>query len=84
MISEKFLKILVCPINQRSLVWATPQVLKKVNTKIRQKKCYTVQKKRVNSPLKTALYEPGSGLVYRVEDNIPILLKEEAIDGKEL
>ncbi len=84
MISKKLVNILACPVNHKALTLATSEIINKINSKITEKKCYTVTKIQVKSLLKAALYEPSSGLVYRIENDIPILLPEEAIDSQNL
>ncbi len=84
MILEKLLKILACPTTQKPLVLVSQELLEKINRKISQGKCYTVGEKKITMPIQAALYEPDSGLMYRIEDEIPVLLCEEAVDSKNL
>ena len=84
MISKELVNILACPATQKPLMLISQELLKKINHKILKNKCYTVGKKNITVPLQAALYEPDSGLVYRIEDEIPVLLCEEAVDSKNL
>ena len=79
MLSKKLLDILICPISHNPLLMATEEILAVVNRLIRQKNCYTTKGENVKSPIKYALYDSKSLNLYRIENNVPILLIDEAV-----
>ena len=82
MLSKELLKILACPVHRKPLKIAPKALLDETNKGIQKKKYYTLSNEIVNTPLTHALYEPESGLLYRIENDIPVLLPEEAIRYK--
>ena len=82
MLSKDLLSILVCPVNRKPLKIAPQSLIEKINREIQKKKCYTISNEIIKIPLTHALYEPESGLLYRIENGIPVLLPEEAIRYK--
>lgn len=78
-IDRKLLEILVCPVTKQPLS-ALPQArLDALNRLIAQGKLQTAQGEPVAEPLQQALITQNGTTVYRITDNIPVMLEEEGI-----
>ena len=84
MLSKKLLDILICPISHNPLKVTPKEIIASVNVLINKKKCYTVNRQNVKNTIKEAVYAPGTLHLYRVENGIPILLANEAINLKDI
>ena len=84
MLSKKLLDILVCPISHNPLKVATEEIIAFVNLLISKKKCYTISSQNVKITIEEALYDPKTLHLYKVENGIPVLLTNEAINLKDI
>ena len=79
MIDEELLKILRCPETKQPLQVMTEDALKQLNERIAAGEMTTAGGDAVEKPLEAGLVTEDGSRVYRIEDEIPILLIEEAI-----
>lgn len=78
-LSDEFLSMLRCPISRRPLVAASAEEISLLNRRIREKGLQNRAGEAVEEPLEEGLVEPVERWFYPVRDNIPSLLKDEAI-----
>ena len=78
-IDAEFLSILVCPRTKKPLREASASELQKVNDAIRAGSARTVAGVAAKEPLQEGLVPEGEPVIYPVQQGIPILLVQEAI-----
>ena len=79
-INQEFLELLRCPLTQQALVNCNKEVIEALNTSIdngtlKNKKGIIIQDR-----IKDALYSDSCNSVYLVNNQIPVLLVDEAIE----
>ena len=79
MIEERFLGILACPITKTSLHMAEPELIERLNVAIGEGRIVDRTNKKVESPIEAGLLCEGDQFLYRIEDDIPVMIPEEAI-----
>lgn len=79
MISPDLLKILCCPETKAKLDLASEQILSEFNIRIEKKELFTKEGKAVSEPLTGALVREDQKILYRIQNDIPILLIQEGI-----
>jgi uncharacterized protein YbaR (Trm112 family) len=79
MIDPGFLRLLVCPSTRESLREATAAELAALNAAIAQGAVQNRGGAKVTAALAGGLVAAGSGVLYPIQDGIPILLSGEAI-----
>ena len=84
MIEERFLEILVCPVTKTSLHPAPQELVEKLNRAIGEGRIVDRTNKKVESPVEGGLLCEGDHIFYRIEDEIPVMLPEEAISLDQL
>lgn len=84
MIRERFLEILVCPVTKTSLRNATPELVEQLNVAIGKGRIVDRTNKKVESAVEAGLICEGDQFFYRIEDDIPVMLPEEAIALEQL
>ena len=75
----EFLQILRCPVTQCALRRVEPAELTQLNESIAAGEVRTEGGAPATSPLEDALVTTAGNRYYRVEDGIPVLLREEAV-----
>lgn len=80
----KLLDILCCPVSHTPLRLLKRDELARLNQAIRDGRIDTVTGEPVTSPLSNALITTDGKIIYRVEDDIPVLLGEEGIGTLQL
>ncbi len=83
MIDEELLAILRCPETMSTLKLMSDEQLQQLNERISRGGVSTLGGDPVRTPLQAGLVTEDGGRVYRIEDEIPIMLIEEAILLKE-
>jgi len=79
MISAELLKILCCPETKQGLTLATASELETLNRRLEKKELLSVEGKIVSEPLRAGLLREDGKVVYRIQNDIPILLIQEGI-----
>jgi len=79
MISPDLLKILCCPETKAPLDLANGIELTEINRRIEKKELFTKEGKVVSEPLSGALVRADRKILYRIQNDIPILLIQEGI-----
>lgn len=78
-IDRRLLDILCCPVSRRPLKPLRREQLAWVNQRIAAGEALTVDGRRVDAPMSDGLVTDDGQVIYRVEDDIPVLLPEEGI-----
>ena len=78
-IQPDLLSILICPKTKKPLRMATAAELQRVNAAITDKTAKNAGGAEVKDKLEEGLVPEGESLVYPVQQGIPILLIQEAI-----
>ena len=76
------LNIICCPITREKLSTATPKQLALINAEITNNTLTKLDGSIVENPQSKALINATKTLLYPIEEDIPILLENEAIELK--
>ena len=79
-VSEDLLSILVCPESKQPVALAGEDVLAKVNAQVEAGSLRNRGGDAVTKPVTEALVREDGKLLYIVDDGIPVMLIEEAIE----
>jgi uncharacterized protein YbaR (Trm112 family) len=80
MISDSFLKLLVCPETQTPLAMAPPELLARLQRLQQTGALYNRANRQIEQPLEGALVRQDGNVAYPIIDNIPLLLIDEGIE----
>lgn len=83
-VDSKLLDLLCCPATGAALHPLNKQQLASLNARIGEGKVKTWGGNTVEKPLQAGLITDNNERIYRVEDDIPIMLIDEAIPGEAL
>jgi uncharacterized protein len=83
-IDPRLLEILCCPLTRQPLQMMDAQRLGKLNAAIEAGGVKQADGESVKSPWKEALITANGSRAYRVDDGIPVLLAEEAVEFDKL
>ena len=78
-VDRKLLEILRCPVTKQQVFLLTEQQLTAINQAIASSNVVHVNGSIVNSPLEEGLVTENKNRVYRIEQNIPVILEDESI-----
>ena len=78
-IDRKLLEILRCPITKQQVFPLSDVQLATINTEIASGHVLQVDGSAVTKPIKEGLITENRNRVYRVEQDIPIMLEDESI-----
>ena len=78
-ISDELLNILCCPKNKTDLKRLTEQQIRKLNDLIAEKKISYADGEIITEPLSEGLITIDAKTVYRIDEDIPIMLIEKGI-----
>ena len=78
-INRKLLEILVCPITKLPVFILKEQKLQKLNKLISERALQTMDGESISEPLQEALITSNRNIIYRIENNIPIMLESQSI-----
>jgi uncharacterized protein YbaR (Trm112 family) len=81
---KHLLDILCCPVSKTPLRVLQREELQRLNQAIEAGTVDTVAGVRVAAPLTTGLVTTDGKVIYRIEDDIPVLLPEEGIGTVQL
>ncbi len=78
-VEQELLEILICPETKQSLALAPPELLQKLNERIRTGALRNRGGEAIEKPLEEALLREDGRVLYPVDDGIPVMLIEESI-----
>jgi uncharacterized protein len=81
---KRLLDILCCPVSKAPVALLSRGQLDALNTSIRQGSVQTVAGAAVGTPLAAGLLTADGKVIYRIEDDIPVMLADEAIGTTQL
>ena len=79
-ISNELLEILVCPETRQPVALAEDQVIKDLNAAIQSGCLRTRGGDKIADPIQEGLLREDGRILYRIEDDIPVMLIEESIE----
>jgi uncharacterized protein YbaR (Trm112 family) len=80
----KLLDIICCPVFREKLSFVTPKELQVINTAIGSKTIKKLGGSVAKDIVTNALINSSKTLLYPIEDDIPVLLDDAAIELKEI
>ena len=83
-IDRRLLEILCCPVSRRPLRLLRSDQLQWLNTAIGVRAVQDVNSRVVSIPLAAGLITDDGKVIYRIDDDIPVLLSEEGIGTTQL
>lgn len=83
-IERKLLEILVCPVTKQSLFMLNQARLDLLNQLIAQGKLHTLDGVALKHPLQQALITKNGSTIYRVDDNVPVMIEEQSIPCEQI
>lgn len=84
MVKKHFLEMIVCPVTKNPLHLAPSELIEKLNDAIAEGRIVDRTNKKVNMLVEAGLICEECQLFYRIEDDIPVMLPEEAISLDQL
>ena len=84
MIDRELLEILCCPKTKVPVEMLSEDKLKAVNDRIGRGEVKTVDGSKVDKPLDAGLITEDGKTVYRIDDDIPIMLIDEGIPADQI
>ena len=76
---SEFTELLRCPETRQRLAVASPELLQQLRDGQAAGKLFHASGKPVAAPLKAGLVREDGGVLYPVIDDIPVMLRDEAI-----
>ena len=84
MIDRELLEILCCPKTKVPVEMLSEDKLKAVNDRIGRGDVKTVDGSKVDKPLDAGLITEDGKTIYRIDDDIPIMLNDEGIPADQI
>jgi len=84
MVDKKLLALLRCPVTKRPLRRLTPTQLQKLNDAIATGRIKQQNGRPLNEPLEDALLTEGGRTIYKIVDDIPVMVEAESIAVQQL
>ncbi len=84
MIDRELLEILCCPKTKVPVEMLSEDKLKAVNDRIGRGEVKTVDGSKVDKPLDAGLITEDGKTIYRIDDDIPIMLIDEGIPADQI
>ena len=84
MIDRELLEILCCPKTKVPVEMLSEDKLKAVNERIGRGEVKTVDGSKVDKPLDSGLITEDGKTIYRIDDDIPIMLIDEGIPADQI
>lgn len=81
---KRLLDSLCCPVSKAPLALLSRSQLDALNASIRNGSVQTVSGDPVGTPLAAGLLTTDGNVIYRIEDDIPVMLADEAIGTTQL
>ncbi len=79
MIDQELLEILCCPKTKVPVELLSDDKRNTLNERIKKGEVKTVEGKKVDTPLESGLITEDQKTIYRIDDDIPIMLIDEGI-----
>lgn len=79
-VNEELLEILVCPETRQPVRMAEPEILERLNQKVRDKSLRNRGGDPVEREISEGLVREDGRVLYPVDDGIPVMLVEESIE----
>lgn len=83
-VDKRLLEILCCPVSKRALLPLRRDQLQRLNAAIEAGGVLDVDGQPVTAPLNEGLITDDQRVIYRVDDDIPVLLPESGIGTTQL
>ena len=83
-IDPKLLEILRCPVTKQNVSYLSDADLEKLNGRIAGGEVNHLDGTPVANPLGAALITENRHIVYKIEDDIPVMIEGLSIDGSAL
>ena len=83
-VDPKLLEIIRCPVTKNQVSVVKPELLEKINLKIRAGEACYADGSVVDSELEEGLITSTGTTIYRVDSSIPIMLEEKSIPISEI
>jgi uncharacterized protein YbaR (Trm112 family) len=83
-LDRKLLEILCCPVSKQGLTALNADQLALINKQIEVGKLTNTDEQVVTTPLTEGLITDNHQRIYRVDDNIPIMLEKESIPADQI
>ncbi len=74
-IDRKLLEMLVCPISKQPVVLLNAAQLQRINELIAQGALHTIGGDAVTEPLRQAVITQNFTTIYRIDDDIPVMIE---------
>jgi len=84
MVDKKLLALLRCPVTKQPLRRLTAAQLQKLNDAIATGRIKQQNGRPVNTPLEDALLTEGGRTIYKIVDDIPVMVEAESIAVQQL
>ncbi|KAA3630848.1 MAG: Trm112 family protein [Proteobacteria bacterium] len=78
-VDAKLLEILRCPITKQTLSLLSPERLADLNERIERGEVRHLDGSPVEAPIQAALITANGKTIYKIEDDIPIMLEDLSI-----
>jgi uncharacterized protein len=78
-VDAKLLEILRCPVTKQNLSLLSPDRLTRLNARIEKGEITHLDGTRVEKPVQAALITENGNTIYKIEDDIPIMLEDLSI-----
>ena len=78
-IDRKLLEILCCPVSKQALAVLNSEQLALINQQIAAGSITTADDRVITTPLNEGLITNNQQRIYRIDDNIPVMLEKESI-----
>ena len=83
-INRKLLEILVCPVTKLPVFMLDQDKLARLNKLIEKRKLQTMDGKLIKEPIQEALVTSNRNMIYRIENNIPVMLEDQGIASNQI
>jgi len=83
-INRKLLEILVCPVTKLPVYMLDQDKLAQLNELIVKRKLLTMDGETITEPLQEALITSNKNMIYRIENNIPVMLEDQGIASNQV
>jgi len=84
MIDQELLEILCCPKTKVPVELLSDDKRNTLNERIKKGEVKTVEGKKVDTPLEAGLITEDQKTIYRIDDDIPIMLIDEGIPAEQI